>query len=779
MAPEISARARRDGRGPERAPLGVLRGEGFASARPRGALRRDARGHPDDRVGRRRRRLGLGLGRRPPRVLHARAGPRGAVAVAPAPAPASARDPPAPRPLPDDADALAAFERAASEALVREEARAARVVDAHLARRRTHDRADRDLVDDRSSANDDGASASSSSSDEDDVSVRARRPRRARPAARRAATPRDDARTRRRTGSSVRSPAPAPGAPRPGPAPAPSASASDRPRGPRRVRAGRRRRRVRAVLRVALRRRGATRARRRDGPSARARPERGGGDEDDARYAGGLSPPTTTAADAGFDAAALEAEFAARTARPLEDAHDSEALARRPAGEKTGGGLSSSGPGARSDAAPRREALDSGSLGGIDLDALLARLETPEGAATLASLAAERAAAEVATTVGDVVMDFDLEEDDAREDGGDQPGRRRAARRPERRRRGAGGAAAAEGGWTRRDGMAPRSRERGGGIVAKTPMGASATRTRSRGSVRTRHGAREKTSDEREAEAARNRERRARAGTGRLRSAGRRRRRRRPTVGARATGARSSSLGFSRGGASPSTVRINAWETEKRGRRSLARGSNPSDPAPAPEPAAEEASGENPKARAGGPEGPSPDDAAAPSKPPLDRLLSGRRRGGGGGWLKSPPVRRSPGPAPSLASPPASLRPSVGGARRVSSSGGQRDVRARRLRGRGGGVFRVARDSPRRRRRAGEPRGGAFETGRLRSGGVGRVAVPRPRSGPRQGEAQASARAESDGRFPRRARRPRAPRGAAPEPRRRRAGVGGGEGGLH
>ena len=306
--------------------------------------------------------------------------------------------------------------------------------------------------------------------------------------------------------------------------------------------------------------------------------------------------------------------------------------------------------------------------------------------------------------------------------------------------------------------MAPRSRERGGGIVAKTPnANANANANAKPADPYGRGTARER----RRATSARPRP----LGTGNDEPA--------PEPGgsaprdAAAAAAAEGDVGaesdrgafeqpwfFSRRRESEPTVRINAWETETRASDRSPGGSNPSDPAPAPEPTAEEASGENPKARAPGePEGPSPDDAASPSKlpdpPPLRKAPRRRRR-----LLKSPPVRRSPGPRP-VARVPSRLPPTLGRRRSLSLVvwRATRCSRAR-LRGRGGGVFRVARDSPRRRSRAGEPRGGAFETARLRSGGVGRVAVPRPRSGPRQGEAQASARAESDGRFPRRARRP-------------------------
>ena len=253
----------------------------------------------------------------------------------------------------DDAAALAAFERAAAESMAREEARAAQIVSRHLIARAGS--ADADAA----TLHDENIAAAADDDDDDMTTVRAERrslPRR-RPSAR------------------------APPAPiLPPPAPPTFPDADDDP--------------SRVVLIPA------------DGAPASV------SDAVSALYTGWLSgaagrlasnatggnrnrePASVSPAGFDFDVAAVEADFAAAGRLDADGNLPPDVASAMPRASVT---------------------LDlERSLGGIDLDALLARLSTPEGAATLASLRGERDAVDHDQLR--IHLDEDDEDDDDDED---------------------------------------------------------------------------------------------------------------------------------------------------------------------------------------------------------------------------------------------------------------------------------------------------------------------------------------------------------------------------
>ena len=253
----------------------------------------------------------------------------------------------------DDAAALAAFERAAAESMAREEARAAQIVSRHLTARAGS--ADADAA----TLHDENIAAAADDDDDDMTTVRAERrslPRR-RPSAR------------------------APPAPiLPPPAPPTFPDADDDP--------------SRVVLIPA------------DGAPASV------SDAVSALYTGWLSgaagrlasnatggnrnrePASVSPAGFDFDVAAVEADFAAAGRLDADGNLPPDVASAMPRASVT---------------------LDlERSLGGIDLDALLARLSTPEGAATLASLRGERDAVDHDQLR--IHLDEDDEDDDDDED---------------------------------------------------------------------------------------------------------------------------------------------------------------------------------------------------------------------------------------------------------------------------------------------------------------------------------------------------------------------------
>jgi len=262
----------------------------------------------------------------------------------------------------DDAAALAAFERAAAESMAREEARAAQIVSRHLTARAGS--ADADAA----TLHDENIAAADDDDDDDMTTVRAERrslPRR-RPSAR------------------------APPAPiLPPPAPPTFPDADDDP--------------SRVVLIPE------------DGAPASV------SDAVSALYTGWLSgaagrlasnasggnrnrePASVSPAGFDFDVAAVEADFAAAGRLDADGNLPPDVASAMPRASVT---------------------LDlERSLGGIDLDALLARLSTPEGAATLASLRGERDA------VDHDQLRIHLDEDDEDDDDDEDDAKLRTTRR--------------------------------------------------------------------------------------------------------------------------------------------------------------------------------------------------------------------------------------------------------------------------------------------------------------------------------------------------------------